>query len=43
VASDEVKRQGINHWKRNRLVKAGADIVIPDYRCRKRLLSYLFG
>jgi phosphoglycolate phosphatase len=42
VASDEVKRQGINAWKRNRLVQAGADVVIPEYRKADRLLAYLF-
>ncbi len=41
VASDEVKRAGVNAWKRNRLVAAGADLVIPDYRCRGQLLAYL--
>jgi phosphoglycolate phosphatase-like HAD superfamily hydrolase len=41
VASDEVKRRGVNAWKRDRLVRAGADVVIPDYRCRDRLLGYL--
>jgi phosphoglycolate phosphatase-like HAD superfamily hydrolase len=43
VASDEVKRQGINAWKRDRLIRAGADIVIPDYRQHERLLRYLFA
>jgi phosphoglycolate phosphatase-like HAD superfamily hydrolase len=43
VASDEVRRRGINAWKRERLLRAGADIVIPEYRQRQRLLSFLFG
>ena len=43
VASDEVRRQGINAWKRNRLVQAGADVVIPEYRNSQRLLRYLFN
>jgi phosphoglycolate phosphatase len=43
VASDEVKRRGIHAWKRDRLVRAGADIVIADYRQQERLLPYLFG
>jgi phosphoglycolate phosphatase-like HAD superfamily hydrolase len=43
VASDEEKRQGVNVWKRERLVRAGADIVIPEYRRGERLLRYLFG
>jgi phosphoglycolate phosphatase-like HAD superfamily hydrolase len=42
VASDEINRQGVNHWKRNRLVQAGADLVIPDYRRQDRLLQFLF-
>jgi phosphoglycolate phosphatase len=41
VASDERTRAGINVWKRNRLVQAGADIVIPEYRKHQRLLEYL--
>jgi phosphoglycolate phosphatase-like HAD superfamily hydrolase len=42
VASDEVKRQGIHAWKRDRLVRAGADVVIGDYRQREELLRFLF-
>jgi phosphoglycolate phosphatase len=43
VASDEVNRRGINTWKRNRLVRAGADIVIPEYRRHEQLLAFLFA
>jgi phosphoglycolate phosphatase-like HAD superfamily hydrolase len=43
VASDEAKRQGVDAWKRQRLIRAGADIVIPEYRRSPRLLHYLFG
>jgi len=43
VASDEVNRQGINVWKRNRLIQAGADIIIPDFREQAILLDYLCG
>ncbi len=43
VASDEVNRHGVNAWKRERLVRAGADLVIPDYRRREALLDYLWG
>jgi phosphoglycolate phosphatase-like HAD superfamily hydrolase len=43
VASDEVKRRGINQWKRRRLIRAGADMVIPEYRQQERLLRFLFG
>jgi phosphoglycolate phosphatase len=43
VASDEVNRRGVNQWKRNRLVQAGADVVIPEFRRHARLLEWLFG
>jgi phosphoglycolate phosphatase-like HAD superfamily hydrolase len=42
VASDEVNRRGVNAWKLNRLVRAGADLVIPEYRRPERLLEFLF-
>ena len=42
VASDEETRRGVNAWKRNRLMQAGADIVIPEYRRHEELLAYLF-
>jgi phosphoglycolate phosphatase-like HAD superfamily hydrolase len=42
VATDEVNRRGINAWKRNRLIEAGADIVIPEYRQQEKLLQFLF-
>lgn len=44
VASDETARSGrCDAWKRERLIGAGADIVIPDYRETPRLLPYLYG
>lgn len=43
VASDEVNRRGINEWKRQRLIRAGADLVIGDYREQEELLAYLFN
>lgn len=42
VASDEAKREGIHAWKRHRLVGAGADVVIGDYRCIDVLERTLF-
>lgn len=42
VASDEALRRGVHPWKRERLMRAGADVVIGDYRDRDRLLAYLF-
>ena len=41
AATDEYERAGINHWKRNRLVQAGADIIVPEFRRHKELLRYL--
>jgi phosphoglycolate phosphatase len=43
VASDEIARRGVNDWKRNRLIQAGADVVIPEYRNHPRLLRWLFA
>lgn len=43
VASDEVARRGVNAWKRDRLVCAGADVVIPEYRQGERLLRWLYA
>lgn len=31
VASNELRRYGLNEKKRDRLIKAGADIIIPDF------------
>jgi len=41
VASEEETRQGVNAWKRERLIRAGADIIIGDYRCLDDLLATL--
>lgn len=41
VASEEETRMGVNAWKRQRLVRAGADIIIGDYRQQGELLSLL--
>jgi phosphoglycolate phosphatase-like HAD superfamily hydrolase len=44
VASDEAGRSGRpDAWKRERLIGAGADIVIPDYREAGRLVDYLWS
>jgi phosphoglycolate phosphatase-like HAD superfamily hydrolase len=32
VASNEETREGVNQWKRSRLIRAGADWIIGDYR-----------
>jgi phosphoglycolate phosphatase len=41
VASEEVQREGINEWKRQRLINAGADIIVADYRNLDELLAVL--
>lgn len=43
VASDEANRQGIDEWKRQRLIAAGADLIIADFSQHSRLVAYLFG
>jgi rfaE bifunctional protein kinase chain/domain len=41
VASNELRRYGLNENKRTRLIKAGADIVIPDFSQLSQLLGLL--
>jgi phosphoglycolate phosphatase-like HAD superfamily hydrolase len=43
VATDEPNCQSIDTWKRDRLVRAGADAIIPNYNCRQELFSLIFG
>lgn len=43
VATNESERSGIDDWKRNRLIGAGADLIIPDYSGIKQIESQLFG
>jgi len=43
VATDEARREGVDHWKRTRLIGAGADLIIPEFREHATLLPYLFG
>jgi phosphoglycolate phosphatase len=42
VATDEKNRSGIDAWKRSRLISAGADLIIPDFREANALEKYLF-
>ena len=42
VASNESERCGIDEWKRTRLIRAGANIIIPDYRNIRELEEELF-
>ena len=41
IASDEVRRFGHSPTKRARLIRAGADMIIPDYSQLPRLLDVL--
>ena len=43
IASDEVRRYGLNPEKRTRLIKAGAQVVVPDFSQWHDLLDLLFG
>ena len=43
VASDEVGLQDVDDWKRNRLIEAEADIIIPHFRETEQLIKYLFN
>jgi len=42
VATDEIRRHGLNIEKRTRLVKAGAQIIVPDFSGQEQLLKVLF-
>lgn len=42
VASDEERRRGIDKWKRERLIRAGANIIVPDFSRTDELMEYLF-
>jgi len=41
IASNEMKRHSLNESKRSRLIKAGADIIIPDFSQLPKLLKLL--
>ncbi|HUL52994.1 MAG TPA: hypothetical protein VLT83_06245, partial [Opitutaceae bacterium] len=41
VASDEVRRHGLNLPKRTRLIRAGADLIVPDFCQADALLAHL--
>jgi len=41
IASNELKRFGLNESKRARLIKAGAEIIIPDFSQINQLLGLL--
>jgi hypothetical protein len=41
LASNELRRFGLNESKRARLVRAGADIIVPDFSQYRELLRVL--
>jgi phosphoglycolate phosphatase-like HAD superfamily hydrolase len=43
VATDEPECRVVNQWKRARLVKVGADFIIPNFLCREELSKALFA
>jgi phosphoglycolate phosphatase-like HAD superfamily hydrolase len=42
LATNEAARQGVDEWKRRRLIAAGADLIVPDFSRHQVLLAYLF-
>ncbi|MFH1716919.1 MAG: PfkB family carbohydrate kinase [Planctomycetota bacterium] len=42
IASDEIRRHGLSAEKRTRLIKAGAQVIVPDFSQQERLLKLLF-
>ncbi|MDP8243482.1 MAG: HAD family hydrolase [Candidatus Hinthialibacter antarcticus] len=43
VASDEAGRIEVDEWKRNRLIQAGADFIVPNFSEHSQLIDLLFG
>jgi len=43
VATDEPECRVVNQWKRERLVKVGADFIIPNFLCWEELSEVLFA
>ena len=43
VASNEIRRYGLDLIKRERLIRAGADIIIPDFSQNNRFIELLFN
>ena len=41
IASSELRRYGLNESKRTRLIKAGADVIIPDFSQLTQLFAFL--
>ncbi|HEY4579964.1 MAG TPA: haloacid dehalogenase-like hydrolase [Candidatus Acidoferrales bacterium] len=43
VATDEAARGPVNAWKRDRLIAAGAQLIVPDFSAHAALARYLFA
>lgn len=41
VATDEENKCGINEWKRNRLIAAGAGAIIPDFASPQDIIDFI--
>ncbi len=41
VATNEATRQGVNAWKRRRLIDAGASAIIPDFRVGETIFEVI--
>jgi len=42
IAGDEIRRHGLNPEKRTRLIKAGAQLIVPDFSQHDKLSDLLF-
>ena len=43
AATDEPECRKVDEWKRQRLIGAGADYIVPNYLCLDELKKHLFG
>ena len=43
VATDEVRRKGVNLIKRDKLLEAGADVIIPDLSEARAIVEFIAG
>ncbi|HVI41194.1 MAG TPA: SIS domain-containing protein [Anaerovoracaceae bacterium] len=41
VATEEIRQKGINKWKRERLIQAGADAIIPNFDDDGKIIEFL--
>jgi len=43
AATDEERRCGLDAWKRARLIRAGAHVIVPDFREQELLVAWLMN